>query len=108
MARTAEVVTMEGLKKTLKEAKGHFAKAVEAKRIAQGVKDNAEAFKMLNESAEIHEAEGLKGLRKITVKVVNALSEHGGSADEVEGLLKLAATFGLFPEKEEKKAEEKK
>lgn len=99
MARTAEVVTIASLVSLLDSARGDFAKSAQAKKVAEQVENIPDAHAMLMESVTMHEQEGFKNLRKIVVKIVNAIDEKGSSQKECEMLVELAKDWGLFPVK---------
>lgn len=98
MARTAEVVTITSLNVWLEEAEKHFEQSKKANTIAASVKDIPEAHDMLMVSANMHSEQGFKCLRKIQVKIVNALTETtGNSMTSAKMLIDLADTMDLFP-----------
>lgn len=96
MARTAEVVTIATLVSLLDSAKGDFAKAIQAKKVAQQVENIPDAHAMLMESVTLHENEGFKNLRKIVVKIVGKLDESTVAHTQVEKLIQLAKELELF------------
>jgi hypothetical protein len=103
MARIAEVVTIVSLEVMLDEAAKAFANALQAKRVAEQVKDIPDAFEMLNKSVQMHEAEGFKSVRKIVARVVNKLAETSTDMQGASQLIALAESLELFPKTEEVK-----
>lgn len=99
MARSAEVVTIASLNSLLDSAKGDFAKSVQAKHVAEQVKNIPDAHTMLMESVTLHEQEAFKAMRKIVVKVINAIDERSVTIEECRLLIDMAKTWGLVAEK---------
>lgn len=99
MARSAEVVTIASLISFLDSAKGDFAKAEQAKKVAQQVENIPDAHSMLMESVTMHEQEGFKSLRKIVVKVLAKLDDTALTSSECSGLIQMAKEYKLFEEK---------
>lgn len=96
MARSAEVVTIASLSSLLRSAEGDFAKSEQAASVAEQVKNIPDAHAMLMESVTMHEQEGFKNLRKIVVKIINALDESGSSVDGCAKLIDMAQGLKLF------------
>ena len=105
MARTAEVITIQTLESILATGQAEFSKAAKGKEIANKVKDVPDAYKTLLESAEAHEAEAYKALRRITVKVTAALADASTTPAEAKKLVDIARTLKLFPDEPAKATE---